>query len=159
VVTAGEVLRMANSGPDTNKSHYFITYPSRRHLDKKHSVFGSLIGGIPTLDADQGGGRRHPGLVNPSGWSKSLACVYSTQLPFIIIYTSRKKPTVARSSRLADTRGVRHTSSTSKREAHTLATASPVTPSRSGSLVRSGGLLPSSACGSSGYRFVAAGCM
>lgn len=42
---------MANSGPNTNKSQFFITYRSCRHLDEKHSVFGRLVGGLETLSA------------------------------------------------------------------------------------------------------------
>ncbi|KAJ7382116.1 RING-type E3 ubiquitin-protein ligase ppil2 [Desmophyllum pertusum] len=45
------ILSMANSGPSTNKSQFFITYRSCRHLDEKHSVFGRLVGGLETLSA------------------------------------------------------------------------------------------------------------
>ena len=40
---------MANSGPDTNKSQFFITYRSCKHLDSKHTVFGRIVGGLDTL--------------------------------------------------------------------------------------------------------------
>lgn len=45
------ILAMANSGPDTNKSQFYITYRSAKHLDSKHTVFGKLVGGMETLDA------------------------------------------------------------------------------------------------------------
>lgn len=44
------VLSMANSGANTNKSQFFITYRSCRHLDNKHSVFGRIVGGIDILN-------------------------------------------------------------------------------------------------------------
>ena len=44
------ILSMANSGPNTNKSQFFITYRSAKHLDKKHTVFGHVVGGLETLD-------------------------------------------------------------------------------------------------------------
>jgi len=44
------VLSMANSGPNTNKSQFFITFRSCRHLDGKHTVFGRVVGGLETLD-------------------------------------------------------------------------------------------------------------
>ncbi|XP_070573457.1 RING-type E3 ubiquitin-protein ligase PPIL2-like isoform X1 [Ptychodera flava] len=45
------VLSMANSGTNTNKSQFFITYRSCRHLDNKHSVFGRVVGGLEVLNA------------------------------------------------------------------------------------------------------------
>jgi len=47
--TGRGVLSMANSGPDTNKSQFFITYRSCKHLDGKHTVFGKLVGGMDVL--------------------------------------------------------------------------------------------------------------
>lgn len=44
------ILSMANSGPNTNKSQFFITFRSCKHLDKKHTIFGKLVGGFETLD-------------------------------------------------------------------------------------------------------------
>ncbi|XP_077995435.1 RING-type E3 ubiquitin-protein ligase PPIL2-like [Glandiceps talaboti] len=43
------VLSMANSGTNTNKSQFFITFRSCRHLDNKHTVFGKVVGGLDTL--------------------------------------------------------------------------------------------------------------
>ena len=37
---------MANSGPNSNKSQFFITYDACTHLDRKHSVFGRVVGGL-----------------------------------------------------------------------------------------------------------------
>ncbi|KAJ3098934.1 RING-type E3 ubiquitin-protein ligase ppil2 [Phlyctochytrium planicorne] len=43
------ILSMANKGKGTNTSQFFITYRACTHLDKKHTVFGKLVGGADVL--------------------------------------------------------------------------------------------------------------
>ncbi|RPB18573.1 cyclophilin-like protein [Terfezia boudieri ATCC MYA-4762] len=48
------VVSMANSGPDTNGSQFFVTYGSHPHLDGRNTVFGKVIGGWEVLDELEG---------------------------------------------------------------------------------------------------------
>ncbi|KAL1593352.1 cyclophilin peptidyl-prolyl cis-trans isomerase Cyp8 [Paraconiothyrium brasiliense] len=42
------VLSMANKGKNTNTSQFFITYRAVPHLDRKHTVFARVVGGLDT---------------------------------------------------------------------------------------------------------------
>lgn len=46
--SARGTISMANKGKDTNTSQFFITYRAVPHLDRKHTVFARVVGGLDT---------------------------------------------------------------------------------------------------------------
>ena len=51
------VISMANAGPNTNGSQFFITHSPQPHLDGMHTVFGKLVKGQEIVNAIQQGDR------------------------------------------------------------------------------------------------------
>jgi len=66
------LLSMANAGPDTNGSQFFLTTRTTPHLDGKHVVFGKVVEGHETVQAIEkvgsaGGATRRPVMISSCG--------------------------------------------------------------------------------------------
>mmetsp|Transcript_49354 Transcript_49354/g.107491 ORF Transcript_49354/g.107491 Transcript_49354/m.107491 type:complete len:179 (-) Transcript_49354:44-580(-) len=67
----GGLLSMANAGPDTNGSQFFITTAAAHHLDGKHVVFGEVLEGDQVVKALDSHGTRSG---RPTAEAKIMDC-------------------------------------------------------------------------------------
>jgi peptidyl-prolyl cis-trans isomerase B (cyclophilin B) len=57
LIHTAKVISMANAGPDTNGSQFFITHSPQPHLNGKHTVFGKVVRGLEAVDEIRQGDR------------------------------------------------------------------------------------------------------
>ena len=67
--TGRGILSMANAGPNTNSSQFFLCFKATPHLNGKHVVFGKVTSGWEVLDAIE----RNP--VGASDKPKKAVCI------------------------------------------------------------------------------------
>jgi peptidyl-prolyl cis-trans isomerase B (cyclophilin B) len=57
LIHAAKVISMANAGPNTNGSQFFITHSPQPHLNGRHTVFGKVVKGQEVVDSIRQGDR------------------------------------------------------------------------------------------------------
>jgi len=65
------LLSMANAGPGTDGSQFFLTFVPTPHLDGKHTIFGEVVEGMDTLEALEAQGSRSGATREPLSMKKT----------------------------------------------------------------------------------------
>jgi len=69
------LLSMANAGPGTDGSQFFLTFVPTPHLDGKHTIFGEIVDGMDTLRALEQRGTRSGATTEPLSMKKTTITV------------------------------------------------------------------------------------
>ena len=66
---------MANAGPDTDGSQFFLTFVPTPHLDGNHTIFGEVVDGMETVRALEQRGTRSGATTEPLSIVKTSIAV------------------------------------------------------------------------------------
>ena len=84
------VLSMANSGPHTNGSQFFILFKSSGFLDGSYNVFGKVIEGLDVLDKIEAIGAARDGIPLKEAITFSIEVIQKNNHPYEVKKNSRK---------------------------------------------------------------------
>jgi cyclophilin family peptidyl-prolyl cis-trans isomerase len=80
------LLSMANSGPNTDGSQFFLTFVPTPHLDGKHTIFGEVVSGMPVLKVLERLGSGSGRTSEPLMMKKCTITVESPMVPTIAAF-------------------------------------------------------------------------
>ena len=75
------MLSMANRGPGTDGSQFFLTFVPTPHLDGKHSIFGEVIAGMEVVKALEAAGSQSGATTEPLSIEQSWIVVVPVPKP------------------------------------------------------------------------------